>query len=249
MKSSKGTDFKSVPQLQPAPHRILVTCEHGGNEVPAAYRTLFRGRRGLLDSHRGFDIGALEAARFLRRRLRAPLICSIVTRLLVDLNRSVGHPRLFSEFSRGLDAEARGRVVERYYRPYRRRVQDWIGAAIGEGGSVLHLSVHSFTPVLNRQPRRADVGLLYDPRRSGELAFCREWRKRLRVAAPALRVRRNYPYRGTSDGLIPALRRQFPAARYIGIEVEINQRSATRSGVAWHGILAALVASLPAGHR
>ena len=38
---------------------FLFTCEHGGNRIPAPYRRLFRGQRALLDSHRGYDPGAL----------------------------------------------------------------------------------------------------------------------------------------------------------------------------------------------
>jgi hypothetical protein len=37
-------------------------------------------------------------------------------------------------------------------------------------------------------------------------------------------VRRNAPYRGDSDGLTSALRRERSAERYLGIELELNQR-------------------------
>ena len=43
----------------------LVTCEHGGNDIPPRYAPLFRGRRALLASHRGYDPGALVTARAL----------------------------------------------------------------------------------------------------------------------------------------------------------------------------------------
>lgn len=36
----------------------LITCEHGGNEVPTAFARLFRGHRRLLATHRGYDAGA-----------------------------------------------------------------------------------------------------------------------------------------------------------------------------------------------
>ena len=72
---------------------FLITCEHGGNRVPAPYRRLFRGRRALLDSHRGYDPGALVMARALAAAFTAPLVTSTVSRLLIDLNRSTGHPQ------------------------------------------------------------------------------------------------------------------------------------------------------------
>ena len=36
-------------------------------------------------------------------------------------------------------------------------------------------------------------------------------------------MRRNAPYRGDADGLTTALRRERPASRYCGVELELNQ--------------------------
>ena len=49
------------------------------------------------------------------------------------------------------------------------------------------------------------------------------WAELLRKRDPALRVRRNYPYRGAADGLPTWLRRRFPARVYLGVELEANQ--------------------------
>lgn len=222
---------------------LLLSCEHGGNRVPAQYRHLFSGATRTLQTHRGFDIGALEAARYLRRRFRAPLISATVTRLLVDLNRSIGHPTLFSEFTRALSPAERRHLLERHYLPYRSQVADWIGTQLTSGQRVVHIAVHSFTPVLHGKRRRADIGLLYDPACPHEAGFCREWQRRLAVTADRWQVRRNYPYRGTADGLIPVLRRQFGATRYLGIEIEINQaqlQDASARATLLHDLAAAL---------
>ena len=69
-----------------SPPRLLVTCEHGGNQVPREYRPLFRGHGSLLRSHRGYDAGSLRMARELAGHFRATLLHSETTRLLVDLN-------------------------------------------------------------------------------------------------------------------------------------------------------------------
>jgi predicted N-formylglutamate amidohydrolase len=204
-------------------HALLLTCEHGGNAVPRAYRNLFRGRDRLLATHRGYDIGAREAARYLARHLDAPLVCATTTRLLVDLNRSAGNPSLFSEFTRQLPLVERQKILAHHYHPYRDLVAGWIAGRLQQGRNVLHLSVHSFTPVLAGARRRADIGFLYDPARLREGAICHDWQASLSARDAPWRVRRNYPYKGTADGLIPALRRRFPAARYLGIEIEINQ--------------------------
>lgn len=222
---------------------LLLSCEHGGNRVPEPYRHLFSGAGRVLQTHRACDIGALEAARRLKRRFRAPLISATVTRLLVDLNRSIGHPALFSEFTRALPPAERRHLLERHYLPYRVKVAEWIGAQLAHGQRVVHVGVHSFTPVWHGRRRRADIGLLYDPARERELVFCREWQRRI-AAGNGWQVRRNYPYRGTADGLITALRRQFDPAQYLGIEIELNQaRLLEAQGRA--ALLHDLAASLP----
>jgi len=49
-------------------------------------------------------------------------------------------------------------------------------AVLTRGDRVIHVAVHSFTPTLRGVRRNADVGLLYDPARPGELALARRWR-------------------------------------------------------------------------
>ncbi len=202
---------------------ILVSCEHGGNRVPARYHRLFRGKHNLLQTHRGYDHGALVMAREIAAAFAAPLVASTVTRLLVDLNRSRGHPRLHGDNVRAAAPEERARIIADHYLPYRTEVENLIGAAIARGRRVVHLAAHSFTPALNGKIRTADAGLLYDPARAGEVRLCGHWKTALKHAAPQLRVRRNYPYAGKDDGFMPYLRSRFRPAQYIGVELEINQ--------------------------
>jgi predicted N-formylglutamate amidohydrolase len=211
--------------------KVVLSCEHGGNRVPARWRDRFKGSQTLLRSHRGWDPGALPLARSLARRLGAPLIASTMTRLLIEPNRSLGHPRLFSELTRSLPEAERDLLVERYWRPHRARVEASVRdalrrassrGAIGPERRVLHLAVHSFTPELDGRVRDVDVGVLYDPARPRELAFCRDWIRRLRNSLPDLRVWANRPYRGSSDGLTTHLRGVL-GARYLGVELEVSQ--------------------------
>lgn len=200
---------------------LLVTCEHGGNDVPARYADLFAEHRELLESHRGHDPGSLPLARRIARQFCAPLIYTTITRLLVEVNRSPHHRSLFSQMTRNLSAEEKASIIAKYYTPHRNRVHQAIASAGAQ--AVLHLAVHTFTPVLGGVRRTADVGLLYDPSRDPELDLCRRWGRAFGHHAPDLRVRMNYPYRGASDGLTTWLRRVFPAERYRGIELEVNQ--------------------------
>lgn len=212
---------------------ILITCEHGGKRIPSRYRHLFTGVEALLQTHRGYDAGALALARELAKALAAPWFVSTTSRLLIDLNRSIGHPRLYSEATRGAPGKVRSEILERYYLPYRNKVEADIAEAVARGSRVIHVASHSFTPVLDGAARNADIGLLYDPARSGEVELCRRWQAQLRAQAPNLKVRRNYPYAGKSDGFTAYLRRRFPAEVYLGIELEINQKHVLNRGRHW----------------
>jgi predicted N-formylglutamate amidohydrolase len=223
---------------------FLVTCEHGGNRVPPRYRILFRGHEDLLDGHRGYDPGARSLAHDLAAALEAPLAISTVSRLVVDLNRSLRHPRLFSPLTRAAPAAVRREIVARHYLPYRAEVEARVAAAAARGRRTIHVSAHSFTPVLDGVARTADVGLLYDPARGGEAQLCAAWRAALRDLAPALRVRRNYPYAGKADGLTTHLRRRFGPRAYVGVELEVNQAWVFAGGRAWARLRRAVVDAL-----
>jgi predicted N-formylglutamate amidohydrolase len=224
---------------------IIVTCEHGGHRVPAAYRTLFVGRDRLLRSHRGFDPGALELARILSRSIRAPLIFSDVTRLLVELNRSPDSDDFFSAVTRSASAKQKLGIVRDHYLPYRRKAEKRIADWLDGGRRVLHLSIHSFTPVFRGRRRDLDIGLLYDPARTLEAPFCKAWRSSLHRCDPSLVVRANQPYRGTADGFTTYLR-TLPgaAAHYAGIELEVNQRFCRQSEKRWRALQSNIVESL-----
>jgi predicted N-formylglutamate amidohydrolase len=227
------------------PDRLILTCEHAGNVVPATYRSLFFEHRHLLPTHRGWDPGALLLAREMAERFSAPLYFETTTRLLVDLNRSVGTPDLHSEATRHMPLAERRRILDRYYHPHRRRVDEAMAGAVRTSRDrIVHIASHSFTPELHGHVRTADVGLLYDPGRPGEVAFCTKWLEALRRADPSLRLRRNYPYLGKSDGVAQVLRRKYPPGRYVGIELEVNQRYVERGGPAWPKVRRTLIETL-----
>src|SRR5450432_1604887 len=226
------------------PDRLFITCEHAGNRVPARYRPLFVGHEHLLPTHRGWDPGALLLAREMAKRFSAPLYFEEATRLLVDLNRSVGNPELHSEASRHLTLRERREILDVYYHPHRRTVDEAVAAAVGEGDRVMHVASHSFTSELNGHVRTADIGMLYDPARPGEVAFATAWIDALKVADPSLRLRRNYPYLGKSDGVTMKLRRQHAPDRYVGVELEVNQRYVEAGGPAWTKLRRTLVETL-----
>ncbi len=201
---------------------LLLTCEHAGHRVPAPYRSIFRDAQAALVSHRGWDPGARTLGNVFQQRLGAPFLYSDVTRLLVELNRSLGHRNLFSEFTASLDAATKTEILDLYYHPHRQRVESWIDTQCNAENTVIHLSLHTFTPQLDGKRRSADVGLLYDPGHGQEKAFCDRWHAALKEIRFDLRIRRNYPYLGKADGMTTTLRRRF-GKDYFGIELEVNQ--------------------------
>jgi predicted N-formylglutamate amidohydrolase len=223
---------------------LVVTCEHGGNRIPSEYAGLFRGWRRVLSTHRGFDAGALVVARDLGAALAAPVVASTTSRLLIDLNRSLSNRNAWSDATRGLPTAVRDRIVRRHYAPHREQVEAIVAGAVADGHRAIHVASHSFTPILDGRVRTADVGLLYDPARAAEAALAARWKDAFADVAPGLRVRRNYPYAGKNDGLTSSLRRRFSAARYVGMEIEVNQAYVIARGLPWRRVRAAIVATL-----
>lgn len=203
--------------------RLLLTCEHGGNNVPAAYTLLFEEHQQQLVSHEGYDIGAMDL--FLELEdLAQKSFSADTTRLLVELNRSLHHKQLFSPITRKLPEQEKQQILKEHYKPYRERVEGLVHDFIMAGRQVLHIAVHTFTSILHDGERIGDIGLLYDPGRSTEQIFCRAWKQQLQQLDPDVLVRYNYPYLGISDGFPTYMRRKFDERQYMGIELEVNQK-------------------------
>jgi len=200
---------------------VIITCEHAGNQVPDCYNHLFVDVKDVLDSHRGWDPGALEIAKFLAMEFNAPLFICETTRLLIEPNRSLDNHQLYSEYSQLLFETDHDLLLKQYYLPHRNGVEEVISKL---SKPVLHLSIHTFTPVLNGIVREVDVGLLFDPARKSESDFCDNFRRELEQNLPSLIIRMNEPYKGIDDGFTTYLRAKFEDRQYLGIELEVNQK-------------------------
>lgn len=209
--------------------QVIVSCEHASNRLPEGLEL----DPELLQQHIAYDPGAREIARRLARRFDAPLFEGEVSRLVVDLNRTLGNRMLMRKvsdghripFNYGLDEAAREARIERYYRPYRDAVERAAADVIEREGRCLHLCIHTFTPALAGVERGNDVGLLHDPDWGVEREMCawvRDWFDR----HTDLVVWFNRPYSGTADGILPAMRRRFSPETFVGLELEVNQKHA-----------------------
>jgi predicted N-formylglutamate amidohydrolase len=202
---------------------FLLTCEHASNAMPPGLVD-GSGARGVLATHEGYDIGALEVARGLSGELRATLVAARWSRLLVDLNRPVTDPELIRAeaggvglpWNRRLAAGARERRFAAYHAPYHQEIDRQIVRRLLRGVRPTLLSLHTFTPRLGRSVRRFDVGILYIDDRT--LA----WRLARLLRAAGLSVRYNQPYSGP-EGLMYAIDRHGSHHGLPCVEIEVNQ--------------------------
>ena len=202
--------------------KLVISCEHGGNDIPKDFQKYFLNQQDILQSHRGYDPGTLD---FYEKLVPVADFseCNTVSRLLIECNRSLHHPKLFSEISKKLTDSEKEYLIENVYLPYRKTIEFQIRSYIAAREQVLHISLHSFTPCLNKVERNNDIGLLYDSRKSLEKTFSEHWKNLFEQENPLINVRYNYPYLGSADGFTTYLRKQFPEY-YIGIELEVNQK-------------------------
>jgi predicted N-formylglutamate amidohydrolase len=213
--------------------KFILTCEHGGNEIPEEYEYLFNKTPEVLKTHRGLDIGALVLFEKLKAIKADSSHFSTTSRLLVELNRSRNHKSLFSEYTKPLQKIVRRHILTKYYTPYRNTVYAQIYKWVSKGNRVVHISVHTFTPIFEGKERKVDIGLLFDPKKKAEKEFCAGWKSEMKALNSNFTVKFNEPYLGKSDGFTTFLRKEFDDSSYAGIELEVNQKFYIGNGHQW----------------
>lgn len=204
--------------------KFIFSCEHGGYDIPEPFESFFAGKKEVLQSHRGWDKGALEIAKYISRRADSKLISTTISRLLIECNRTLGNQNLFSEFSKQMPHDMQQQLIEEYYLPYRNILERKIEQHLHHQRQVIHLSFHSFTPVLNGETRKTEIGILFDPANEVEQEFAEAWKERIEENIDHnWRVKFNYPYKGTDDGLTTYFRGKYEK-NYAGLELEINTK-------------------------
>ena len=215
--------------------KLMLTCEHASYRLPAAFKKAVPAE--VLKTHRAYDIGALAVFRKLVKFAKPEFSCEgKFSRLFLDLNRTITNKSAFSEYYESLEAsdktaaEKAKAQATAYWKEYRAAIEKFVETALKSKTrtaksepEIVHLGIHSFTPVLNGKVRNADIGILYDPSRPQERAYADVIKDEIKRLYPAMKVRFNYPYKGTSDGLTTTLRKKF-GPQYVGIEIEINQK-------------------------
>lgn len=210
---------------------VLLIGDHAANSVPDDINLAIPA--ALLTDHIAIDIGVAEVAAHLAAH--GGIDCAIiggVSRLVIDLNREVGHSGLIPESSDGhiidgnvdLTAEQRAARITRFYDPYHARLD----AVIAGFRPALILSLHSFTPRLSSRPdevRPWDIGILYN--------------QDDRLAAPAIaaltadgwHVGDQLPYSGRQLNATMNRHAEAKGIPYIGVEMR-QDHSGSASGQA-----------------
>jgi predicted N-formylglutamate amidohydrolase len=206
---------------------FLISCEHAVNRIVPQFAYLFP-ETDIFSTHWAYDAGALHFAKNLTRKIsmyfRTELICGNICRLLVDLNRPTDSKTLFTRFSGKLEPEKKEMLLHDFHNPYWYNIRQKIEQMLQSHPFLIHISVHSFTPELKNINRRTDIGLLFDRKRIFEQKLCANLKKQIKKQLPEFKTHYNLPYRGTHDGLTASLRQEYPVEKYIGLELELNQK-------------------------
>ena len=189
--------------------------------LPAPWNWSERDLR-LREMHWAWDLGAEAFSRELSTELGCTGIVTRFTRLLIDANRAMDQENLFREIAdgevvelnAGLTEADKTRRVETYWRPYHKTIE----ALMDEQSIDFLLSIHSFTPLYEGNPRSVEMGVLHD-------GSCTElagyWRDRLESLS-GMDVRLNEPYTGIG-GYMYSASRHAERGNCATIEMEFRQ--------------------------
>ena len=184
---------------------IVLLCEHAGNRIPKAL-----GDLGLscdvIQSHRGWDLGAQDVARKLAERLKAPLVVQNYSRLVFDCNRPPKSPLAIPLISDevpvpgnvALSEAQRSMRVDEIFLPMDAELNRLFACQPRRAA----FSVHSFTPRLGGAERLMHAGFL-SRTQSG---VARAMRTHIALRCPDMKLAVNEPYQIETDGdwFIPA---------------------------------------------
>jgi predicted N-formylglutamate amidohydrolase len=201
---------------------FLLVGDHAGRAMPAALQGL-----GLPESERrrhiAVDIGVRELGLALSTSLDAPFLHQAYSRLVIDCNRDPAHAESIPSSSdgtpipgnAGLRPANRQARIKDIFQPYHQAIAAALDVRAAVGRETILVSLHSFTPQMNRYARPWHVGVLHDGRRD---EFALSVLARLRGQTSWV-IGDNEPYRmDQTDYTVP--HHAYPRGlRYLELEV------------------------------
>ena len=180
---SKGLKIKKLDETllapdEPAPFIILnpdavvpvlLVCDHASHRFPRSLGTMgldYLNRH----SHVVHDIGAGTLVEMLANNLGVTAVLCQYSRLIVDCNRELVDHNAFLKFNDGVDIPANHNLrsdekekrASEIYWPYHNAIEGQIGRLKDQGINPVFISVHSFSPVINGEARKWEIGVLWD---------------------------------------------------------------------------------------
>ena len=180
---SKGLKIKKLDKTllapdEPAPFIILnpdavvpvlLVCDHASHRFPRSLGTMgldYLNRH----SHVVHDIGAGALVEMLANTLGVTAVLCQYSRLIVDCNRELVDHNAFLKFNDGVDIPANHNLrsdekekrASEIYWPYHNAIEGQIGRLKDQGINPVFISVHSFSPVINGEARKWEIGVLWD---------------------------------------------------------------------------------------
>lgn len=148
---------------------ILLVCDHASHRFPKSL-----GDMGLdpfaRRCHLAVDIGAGNVTEALAKSLGVTAVVHNYSRLIVDCNRQLMDPSAFLEYgdgilvpgNRNLHQEDKDLRASALYWPYHCMIDEHVQRLRKAGPPPAFISIHSFTPVLNGESRKWEMGILWD---------------------------------------------------------------------------------------
>lgn len=217
---------------------VLLSCDAGGEQMPAVLEAALQAAGVSLPGDTGWEVdrAAMWATRMIAGASGQPAVINPFRGDLIDVRRGPGRrgwlaPPLRSAITANEQGDAiTEAIVAGVQQPYRARLGRAVSQAIATFGTVTHLSIRTHDARTSRGDWvRGDVGIAYDTGRPVEAEVALDLVDALAHDAAHLKVRRNYPLRGTAAGTTRWLRRQHRADQYVGLELTLNRAWAGRS--------------------
>lgn len=205
---------------------VVLTCEHASERLPGSFaaETSFawpEADQWLRGTHWALDLGAEAIALEHAEAIGARLVRARFSRLLVDANRPLDSETLFRgvaegrtiEMNRAIPARERDARIGLLYEPFHAAVDRAVEAS---DAAEIVFAVHTFTPLYEGQPRKVEVGVLFDH----EEALADRVLRGLLLAG--FDARPNEPWSG-KDGLVHVAGRHAARHARRALELEVRQ--------------------------
>ncbi len=253
LSTSEPKPFRVMNHLSEVP--ILLNCEHASCRIPASL-----GDMGLdpfaRRCHLAVDIGAGRLTEKLAEGLGVTAVLANYSRLVVDCNRQLLDPTAFLEYgdgiivpgNRNLHQDEKDERAEAIYWPYHDAVDQQIKRLATIVPRPAFISIHSFTPVMNGEPRAWQMGVLWDQDEQMREIFLDE------LTAAGYYVGDNMPYSGKApmDFTIDH-HAEAAGLPHVGIEIRQDliddEASVTEIAAVLHGIIESIPERIGLGRQ